>query len=149
MKALRVKVFIITFALQLALPVQCEVNVSNKHFLRHYCSWITYLILCVLRFVKSTHGLAVYLLNCCKKLWESLKVLLKSSVSQFKSSVAQFTFGDLIAIEMDSVGNPPMPVYVHWALYVGNNTVQGLENKKKHEDIFHIYGNLTFLRLQN
>lgn len=43
---------------------------------------------------------------------------------------------------MDSIGKPPMPIYIHWALYVGTNTVNGLENiKENDQDIFHIYGN--------
>ncbi len=62
----------------------------------------------------------------------------------------QFKFGDMSAIEFPSVGNLPLPLYIHWALYIGKGQVEGLKDvKTDDEDIFYVYGKQTYSRLQD
>lgn len=56
--------------------------------------------------------------------------------------VFQFNFGDLILTEFPSAGKH-LPIYVHWAVYVGKGKVEGLKDKLDDEDIFYAYGKET------
>lgn len=62
--------------------------------------------------------------------------------------VFQFNFGDLILTEFPSAGKH-LPIYVHWAVYVGKGKVEGLKDKLDDEDIFYAYGKETYSRLHD
>ncbi|XP_043083471.1 phospholipase A and acyltransferase 3-like [Puntigrus tetrazona] len=46
-----------------------------------------------------------------------------------------FKFGDMISVAR---GAKKAPLFTHWAIFVGKGKVDGLEEKKDEEDLFHI-----------